>query len=157
MFLSVLKLLKWLAKFEDWKYRSWMTNCIQKRQIFFLWMYEITKQIDILKKMNWTIFIFLPKAFLLLDYGTMYNWAEMSMLKDRFFSWKLQETAVGVQLFHPCPTIRLSALAQRTSVIRIKPCGFRDFVSPWFCPDTQSKAICAGPICVWHEMSTAIS
>lgn len=65
-----------------------------------------------------------------------------------------QETAEGVQLFAPCPTIRTSALARRTSLIRIKSCGFCD-VSPWFCPGTQSKAIWAGLVQFVYDMKLA--
>lgn len=158
MFFSVLKLLKWLAKFKEWKYRSQVTNCMKKMAEIFLQMYKITKQINMLKKMHRTILLFLPKLFPRLNLGAMYYWAEMNMLKDRLFCPSTKKLQWGPSFFLPVPQ----------SGYQLWP---EELVSSnkalWLLWHPKSLVLsrhpkqihlgCSGPICAWHEMNTAIS
>lgn len=144
------------GKIQKWKYRSQVTNCMEKNGRGFsmnVWDHKTDWHFEE-NELNSVYFSaqgFSPAG---LRVHVQLSWNEHA--EGQVFLPIHQETAEGVQLFPPCPTIRTSTLDRRTSLIRIKSCGFCDIVSLWFCPGTQSKpsGLCWSHLCMtwnWHR------
>lgn len=108
-FFSVLKPLKWLTKFKEWKYRSQVTNCIKKsHQLSWKFFFECMSSEDSLTFWRkWTGKHF----FFYLRLSPRWTWwsCKTELEQGTDFSARPLSSCIGAQPFPPCPTSSISS------------------------------------------------